>query len=172
MRKILIVPVTLLVTLVMINTQAGASPLFFPTATLSSESLEFPANTSEMIALSGFEFTGPNPIHTSAANDLLPGTRPLDDLAAISWGEMNIQGDQTFLSGLLDLPSYNETLTQVIAREDSAFNQAMVPANTLLIISADQQSISMQRDSTPMLNCEVCHIQQHSQNPSLIRGAD
>ena len=105
-HKVLVLTTILLIALILITARAGASPAILPLATQS---------TAEQVDTSAI------------AESLDPGVQPLGNLAEIAWDDLYIPGDQTFLSTLLKLPSYNESWTQFIAREGYSNDVTAVP---------------------------------------------
>jgi len=163
MRKILLIPVLLLIAFIMVTARAGASPAIFPAPTLSAGTLAALAPAGKRIASPASFSTHTNAVLSTSyatSEDLIPGTQPVEDLVAISWNEIVIPGDQTFLSDLFDLPSYNETWTQVIARENLANHSADVQTDNSMAHPADCQAETFCVAGVHLVenkDCLACH---------------
>ncbi len=163
LRKILITSTLLFVAFVIITSPAGASPAILPVATFSSvrqpatiAAFDYSASASSLTTQPTMDTQNP-PV---TSDDFLAGSQPLGNLVAIDWDELDVPGDHTFLSNLLNLPSYNESWTQFISRAESssvvpdtspisgALHQEICPSEVLCIASLHPDQAA---------NCNACH---------------
>jgi hypothetical protein len=162
-RKILIVTMLLLGAFVMITAQAGASKVIFPPATHSMVSFTSTATDGNTAAYSG-SLSSRSPANSlllsTTVDGLSSGWQPLDKLVSLSWNELEITGDQAFLSDLLNLPKYNETWAQFIARQ--ARSDPVMPETAKIYVThlaAYSSGMFYGACSLEMENkyCLVCH---------------